>query len=96
MATVAAAAGVIAVLLFVPLVWVALDMRRRAATAWLAHTYVFAAEQIFGSGHGKEKFVYVTRALLAHGIRLNEHDENDFVRALIEAEVRGLKYLERE
>jgi hypothetical protein len=89
-----ATSGVFAALLFVPLVRMVVDAHRLAKIERLSHTYVFAAEQIYGAGHGKEKFAYVTRALSSRGVKLDEHDEYCFVRSSVEAAVREIKYIE--
>jgi len=62
----------------------------------IVRTYVYAAEQLYGNGKGQEKFEYVKKALIDEGIISNDSGENDRVRALIEAAVRELKYLERD
>ncbi len=91
---VAAASSVLIALLVIPCVRAALTAQRRARTAELARVYVLAAEQIYGSGHGKDKYDYVTRALAARGIKINRSDDTDEIRALIESGVRELKYME--
>lgn len=35
--------------------------------AWFIRTLVFAAEQVYGNGHGREKLVYVKDKLTEHG-----------------------------
>ncbi|MGI6202357.1 MAG: phage holin, LLH family [Eubacteriales bacterium] len=100
-----AAAGVITVLLLVSaIIWLRLANRitkavcsaaRFDVTVQLARVYVFAAEQIFGDGKGEQKFEYVKNALAKEGITADDKNDHDRVKALIEAAVRELKYLEQ-
>jgi hypothetical protein len=91
----AAASGLITAVLLIPVVAAVLSAHRTAKMINLVRTYVFAAEQIFGAGKGKEKFEYVKKALAKQGIKANESEELDIVRAQIEAAVKELKYLEQ-
>ena len=101
-----AAGGLLAALLLIPLT-VAVQKSNRYAenicttsrfeeTLWLVRIYVFAAEQIFGKGKGSEKLAYVKKALAKEGITADDANEHDRVRALIEAAVCELKYLEQD
>lgn len=92
----AAASGLITAVLLIPVAAAVLSAHRTAKTINLVRTYVFAAEQIFGAGKGKEKLEYVKKALAKQGIKVNESEELDMVRAQIEAAVKELKYLEKE
>lgn len=62
--------------------------QRNLATA--ARVAVFAAEQIFGAGHGEEKMNYAIGVLENAGFALDA----DVIRATLESAVRGMKLSE--
>ena len=91
-----AASGALTVILIIPFLITALLEHRAARIIYMTRMYVFAAEQKFGYGKGAEKLAFVKNALALQGVKINENDEYDSVRAKIEATVRELKYLDRD
>lgn len=89
-----AAGGALTALLLLPVVRAALETHYRTRIENMSRIYVYAAEQIYGAGRGKEKLAYVTRALSSRGVKLDEHNEYCIVRSSIEAAVREIKYIE--
>lgn len=102
---VSAASGLVTILFIIPVILairsanrIAESIRaenRLADVMLLTRIYVFAAEQIYGKGKGAEKLEYVKKALAQEGVETDGREQLR-MRAMIEAAVRELKYLEQD
>lgn len=82
--------GVLLTSLFVPWLKRKLSAERYNQLQTWIHTFVLAAEQLYGAGNGRAKLEYVGNMLRAKGIEVDIDDVEDEIRAMIEAAVREL------